>query len=370
MVIDRRSLLAGIGAAVGLSLLPRDAFAGAEEQLYISALSDGAEHSVAMFSADGVLRFSTRLPDRGHDSVRRPKADEVIVFARRPGNWAAVVDLRNGAVGKVLIAPEGRHFYGHGAFSPDGGLLYATENDIAAGTGVLGLYDARDDYRRIGEVPSFGVGPHDLLFRPGSTHLVVANGGIRTHPDTGREMLNKNDMEPSIAVVDAATGDLKLKVDLGPDMRGLSIRHLAMAPDGTAAFGCQFEGDPFEMPALVGLIMPDGGTRFLEMPDEELAALNNYVGSVELDASGDIIAATCPRGGTVAFWDRTSGRYLGRRQMPDVCGVAATSQADGMFLLTSGNAGVRMADLAQQDLRRLTADVLGSHIWDNHLLRL
>ena len=38
---------------------------------------------------------------------------------------------------------EGRHFFGHGVFSPDGKLLYATENDFEAARGVIGVYDVR-----------------------------------------------------------------------------------------------------------------------------------------------------------------------------------------------------------------------------------
>jgi hypothetical protein len=368
MVIDRRSLLAGIGAAVSASLLPRLAY-GAADALYISAVSDGKEHAVAMFTAEGQLRFASLLPDRGHDAVRHPSEPRVVIFARRPGNWAAVVNIDNGAVEKVLLSPQGRHFYGHGAFSRDGRLLYATENDVAAGAGLLGIYDAGNGYARIGEMPSFGVGPHDLLFRPGLRHMVVANGGIRTHPDSGREMLNRDDMEPSLAVVDIATGELATKIDFGADLKGLSIRHLAMADDGVSAFGCQFEGDPFEMPSLVGLLMPDGTTRMLEMPDEDRVLMNNYVGSMALDRSGEIVAATCPRGDMTAFWERTTGRYLDYRRMPDVCGVAAGLQ-DGHFVLTSGNAGVRMADMSSENLKRLPTDGLGARMWDNHLLRL
>lgn len=368
MVIDRRSLLAGIGAAVSASLLPRLAFCAADA-LYISAISDGTEHSVAMFTAEGKLCFATRLPDRGHDAVRHPSEPRVVIFARRPGNWAVVVNLDSGAVEKVVLSPQGRHFYGHGAFSGDGRLLYATENDVAAGTGLLGIYDATDGYARIGEMPSFGVGPHDLLFRPGMTHMVVANGGIRTHPDSGREMLNRDDMEPSLAVVDMRSGELAAKVDFGPEMKGLSIRHLAMADDGSTAFGCQFEGNAFEMPSLVGLLMPDGATRMYDMPDEDRALMKNYVGSMALDRSGEIVAATCPRGGVAAFWERASGRYLGYRHMPDVCGAAAGLR-DGRFVLTSGNAGVRMADMSDEELKRLPDDGLGARMWDNHLLRL
>ncbi len=41
---------------------------------------------------------------------------------------------------------------------------------------------------------------------PGGRRLVVANGGLRTHPDTGRETLNPDDMSPNLALIDLATG--------------------------------------------------------------------------------------------------------------------------------------------------------------------
>lgn len=382
MAIDRRSFLARLGLAVGAVLAPGTiraaavageppAHAALAGPLYVSACSDGRDgHAVAVFSADGRLRFTTRLPDRGHDAVRRPGSSEVVVFARRPGNWAAVVDLASGVVRQVIIAPEGRHFYGHGAFSADGRLMYATENDIAGGQGLLGLYAIDDAYRRVGEMPSFGIGPHDLAFLPaadGRRRLVVANGGIRTNPETGREILNKDALEPSLAIVDPAGGDCLVKVDLGTEFKALSIRHLDVARDGTTVFGCQYEGDPFDMPALVGVMTPAGETRFLEMPDEDLTSLANYIGSVSLDRSGTIIAATSPRGGMAAFWDLPSGRYLGRRPMADVCGVAPALDAE-TFVLTSGNAGVQCTAIPALALDRLGPPELAQWVWDNHLL--
>jgi len=357
----------GLGSAVGATLTAGAGHA-ADGPLYVTAVKgDDGAHAVAAFTADGVVRFKTRLPGRGHDAVRRPGTNEVIVFARRPGDWATVVDLATGQVRQVILAPKGRHFYGHGAFVTDGQLLHATENNMATGQGVIGLYDATDHYRRKGELPSFGIGPHELAPRPRAGGLVIANGGIRTHPDSGREMLNADAMEPGLAVLDPETGDCRLKADLGPDNRGLSIRHLTVARDGTTFFGCQFHGDPFDMPLLVGAMTPDGRIHFLDMPDEALAALNNYVGSVALDRSGEVVAVTSPRGGTAAFWDRASGRYLGRRPMPDVCGLAAAAAPEA-FVLTSGNAGIATTQIPFESIERLGAPDLSRWVWDNHVL--
>nr|WP_255616714.1 DUF1513 domain-containing protein [Microvirga puerhi] len=315
------------------------------------------------------MLFNTRLPDRGHDIAIRPTSADLVVFARRPGNWAAIIDRGSGQVRHVVTSPEGRHFYGHGVFSAEGRLLYATENEIATGNGVLGIYDAESDYRRIGEMPSFGIGPHDLAYLPGHRHIVVANGGIRTNPETGREILNKDQMEPSLAIVDPTSESVLLKVDLGSDLKGLSIRHLAVSPRGEIVFGCQFEGDKSEMPALVGTVTPDGKTRFLDMPDDALDAMRNYVGSVALDASGTIAAATSPIGNTIAFWKLDTGSFLGRRRMSDVCGVVAAPM-DGVFLATSGNAGVSLAPVATDQLKPLGGTDLGRWVWDNHVVSI
>jgi hypothetical protein len=360
MRIDRRSFLlalAGSFVAPGLA-------AATDDRLYVSSCTDAAGvNRVAVFSAEGGVLFSTALPERGHDITLSPVSADLVVFARRPGDWAAVVDRNSGVVRRLIRSPEGRHFYGHGIYSRDGRLLYATENDIKNGRGVLGVYDTAADYTRIGEQSSHGVGPHDLAFVPGSELLLVANGGIRTDPANGREIMNAGQMEPSLAFVDPRTGEVQSKTDFGKGMSGLSVRHLAMAPDGEAAFACQFEGE--DMPQLVGLISKDGRARMLEMPDEDLARLDNYVGSVALDGGGRLIAATSPRGGMAAFWDRATEKYLGLAPLPDVCGVAAAPQS-GVFLVTSGNAGMRLAKAQSHDLARVGGTDLDLYMWDNH----
>lgn len=363
MQIDRRSFLIALAGSFAAKSVP----AFGQERLYVSSCNDAAGLShVAVFSADGGTLFKTQLPDRGHDIALSPANADLVVFARRPGDWMAVVDRRTGAVKTLVRSPEGRHYYGHGLYSGDGRLLYATENNLATGQGVLGVYDTANNYARIGEQPTHGIGPHDVAFLPGHELLLVANGGARTDPASGREILNKKNMEPSLAFVDPRSGEAKHKVDFGRDMSGLSFRHLAVAADGEAVFACQYEGDPEEMPLLVGTITPDGKTRMLEMPDEDLARLDNYLGAVALDGSGHLIAATSPRGGMAAFWDRPTGKYLGLAPMPDVCGVAAAPET-GTFMVSSGNAGVKLARAETHDLLRVAGSDLDRYMWDNHI---
>ncbi|WP_349369179.1 DUF1513 domain-containing protein [Salinarimonas sp.] len=367
MAIDRRSFLAGLGLAVGTALAGGSARAAAPVYVSCAQAADGTQR-VCAFTGAGALLFSTALPERGHDVAARPGSRDLVVFARRPGDWMAVVDRESGAVRRVVLAVEGRHFYGHGAFSADGRLLYATENRIASGTGALGVYDCAAGYARIGEIASGGIGPHDLAFLPGAERIVVANGGIRTHPDSGREMLNAGALEPSLALVRAKTGEVEETLDLGRDLADLSIRHLAVARDGAVVFGCQWAGDPLAAPPLVGIREPGGRVRLLDMPLDDLISLDNYVGSVALDPAGEILCATSPRGSIAAFFARRSGRYLGRRRLSDVCGAAA-GPAEGTFLLTSGNDGVALARVVDRDLAALGTE-LARTVWDNHVLRV
>ncbi|MGQ4275209.1 DUF1513 domain-containing protein [Terrihabitans sp. B22-R8] len=365
MQIDRRSFLLALAASFAAGPGRADS-----EQLYVSSCDDGDGVShVAVFSPEGGLLFQTRLPDRGHDIALNPFNADIAVFARRPGDWTAIVHRRTGEVRHLIRSPAGRHFYGHGLYSTDGRLLYATENDVAAGLGVLGIYDVAAGYTRIGEQPTHGIGPHDVAYMPGGKLILVANGGARTDPASGREVLNADKMEPSLSLCDPGTGDLRHKVTFGRDLSGLSVRHLAMAPDGEAVFACQFEGPDDEIQPLVGTLTSDGRTRMLEMPEEEIVLLDNYTGAVKLDASGRLIAATSPRGNKAAFWDRLTGRYLGMATLPDVCGVAAAPLA-GTFIVSSGNAGIRMARAEGHQLSRVSGSDLDRYMWDNHITPL
>src|SRR3546814_1119205 len=60
----------------------------------------------------------------------------------------------------LIAAAEDRNFCGHGAYSADGRRMFATEVVASTGNGVLGIYDVRDGYRRVGEFSTRGLDPH------------------------------------------------------------------------------------------------------------------------------------------------------------------------------------------------------------------
>ncbi|MFT3672984.1 DUF1513 domain-containing protein [Aestuariivirga sp.] len=361
MVIDRRTVLAALLAG---AFAPRVAVA-ARRDVYVSCRLDAEQNaSVSCFDENGHELFATSLPARGHDTLERPGAGEVIVFARRPGAWMMVIDAATGTIRSSVAASPHRQFCGHGVFSKDGTLLYATENDDETNQGVIGIYDAKAAYRRVGEVPSFGVGPHDITLSPDGRDLFIANGGMRTDLKTGRDFLLETDAPPNLVRFDLRANTRRDVIELDSQLRKLSIRHLDAQQDGTVAFGCQHQGEADDLPPLVGLWTKSGKTEFLASEDTALARMKNYVGSVAFNADGTLLAATSPHGGQVMLWSMAERRFLTAVTKTDVCGIAPI--ADG-FVATSGNSGVQ--EIGHDGALEGEPRLLG-FVWDNHLLQL
>ena len=371
MAIERRTALGLLAAGIVGSLLPifaRSEAAAPDAPLYLSARADAAgEYRASGFTADGARVFDVPLPGRGHSFAVRPDGNATVHFARRPGRFALVLDLLRSTVAHRVETPAGRHFYGHGVFSPDGRLLYATENDFDRERGVVGVYDAHAGYRRVGELPSHGIGPHEIgLLSDGET-LVVANGGIATHPDLPRVKLNLPTMAPSLCFVDRRSGALRRELVLDPALHRLGIRHLAVGPDNTVAVAMQYEGPAHDRVPLVALQRGEGPLHLLNGPPSVIRAMKNYCGSVCFDPSGRIIAVSAPRGNLVTFWDVGTGRYLSSAKVSDGCGVAPGA-GPGEFLVSSGLGGVVIIGARSGTARPLNVGGLEAARWDNHLV--
>ena len=353
---SRRGFIAGLLSA---SASPTLGWADVGSPVALSAAMDATgRYLLVGLMANGDIAFTQGLPARGHAAAAHPYVAETVAIARRPGAFAKVINCATGAVLQTLHAPTGRHFYGHGAFSGDGTLLFTTENDIATGAGRIGVWDRTLGYARVGEFTSAGIGPHEILRLP-SGKLAVANGGIRTHPASGRDKLNLDTMRPNLAIFDE-TGQLLDHAEVPSDTHQNSLRHIAAAPDGTVVCGFQWQGDPFDAPAIVACYRGNGALVAAEMDAQSLHGLDGYIGSVS--AFGRSYAASSPRGSR-AFLFNNRGDQTAQFRAPDICGLCAAP--DNTCLATDGHGQVyRMTDDA---LLRLHAHPLA---FDNHLVAL
>ena len=114
--------------------------------------------------------------------------------------------------------------------SLDGCRLFTTENDFENAKGAIGVWNTDNRYERIGEWDSHGIGPHDISLMPDGMTLVIANGGIQTHPDSGRAKLNIPDMKPSLVFLNVRNGSVISKIALPSELHKNSIRHLDAWP--------------------------------------------------------------------------------------------------------------------------------------------
>ncbi len=352
---SRRRFLTGLAAA---SIAPLRGWAavGAPEFLAAGLFADGT-YRLAGLNERGMILFSLPLPARGHAAAAHPHLARAVAFARRPGTFALVIDCAEGRVAAQLQAPAGRHFYGHGTFSQDGSRFFTTENNYDAAQGAIGVWDAAS-FERLGEFPSGGTGPHDMRLMPDGTTLVIANGGIATHPDTGRTKLNLPMMQPNLTFTDMA-GQVLEQVELPRALHKNSIRHLAVRKDGLVGFAMQWQGSVTEHPALLGLYRRGEAPRLISAPVTEQSAVKGYAGSIAFSRKGDSVAITCPRGNRLHRFDVDNGEFAAAYALEDVCGLG-TGREGLMFTTGTGAFGILSdapAITARADCR-----------WDNHLI--
>jgi hypothetical protein len=344
-LLDRRSFLRMAGAAWLAALSARQSFALARtDAVFASGYRDrDGGFGIAVLAEDGTVIERTPLPARSHGMAFSPASGHLVAFARRPGTFALVIDRRGGTEPVTIAAAEDRHFFGHGCFSPDGRLLYASENDFDRNRGVIGLYDARDGYRRIGEYSTFGIGTHDLSVSDDGRLLIAANGGIETHPDFGRTKLNLDHMEPSLALIDATNGALVERHALPAHLRQLSTRHVDLDGKGRIWFACQYEGPRNDLPPLLGHFGKGEDLRFVSLPRETTLGLANYVGAIAINRREGLVGITSPNGGRFVVIDQKTSGVVREETIADAAGIAAAgdgfavSSYDGRFAGRTGD---------------------------------
>ena len=353
---SRRSFVAGL-LATGLATRASWADVGQPSYLSAARLPNGSYAMVGL-SAEGKALFDVPLPSRGHAAAAHPTQPLAVAFARRPGTYALVIDCRTGAAVKKLKSPHTHHFCGHGCFSQDGRFLFTTENDFDQARGMVGVWDVGQDFERIAQFPTSGLGPHDIKLMPDGETLVVANGGIETRPETGRTKLNVPIMRPNLSYI-SIDGSLVDQIEPPAAWHKNSMRHLSVRADGLVACATQWEGSLQDTPALLATHKLGTGLMFHQAEDQLERRMQGYAGSVAFSADGRQIAVTGPRGALAVVFDNF-GQQRRLVNAPDICGVAPMSKD---FLFTTGLGCVVTGTDGSAEQTSHTR-----YQWDNHLI--
>lgn len=337
------------------------------KKLYASAYSlNKKEHFFGLFNENGDIAWSTQLLDRAHAPVIHPSQSIVGIVARRPGFFMDFFDVSTHQKITRIEPSKDHHFYGHALFTSDGKRLITQENHYPTGQGKIFVRDWPSG-QVLHSFSSNGIGPHESVLLNDQV-LVIANGGLMTHPDEDRKILNLDTMKPNVTYLNLQDGTVLNQSANSSELHQLSIRHLDVNQQGTVALGFQYQGEMWDQVPLVAISRLDQAElEYLPIPEEVRVRFKQYCGSVCFDNSGEILAISTPRGGLVAYWHVSSKTFLGVENCRDVCGLVATDNAHE-FLLTSG-IGSQLKSNPVQNVSKVIKKHPNVH-WDNHLRQI
>ncbi|KGJ94951.1 DUF1513 domain-containing protein [Colwellia psychrerythraea] len=371
-MISRRKFLLGLGAvgsvaAIGtISAGSSSSFVAlfnGQKNWLVSCCSDNkGNYFAAAFDLSGQLISKVALPDRGHDVIAmKSKAGHALVFARRPGNFVLEIDFTRGEVVSHIEVSASQRFYGHGVLIADDNILLTTENDYQSGKGLIVLRD-RKSQQIIEQYDSGGIGPHQLAVMPNlnEKQIVIANGGIQTHPEQSRKKLNLNSMRPNLAYMALDSGQIEGKFEL--ENKQLSIRHLDVSSQGKVFAGLQYQGASTDE---VPLALSHHGEEQLTLLKADIntwRSMNQYTASVCINSNSNTVMITCPKADLLTFWQLDSNEFIASHKLKD--GAGATLIVDD-FIASTGRGRV----ILQKDPLKpyqVTGD-FNDLRWDNHM---
>jgi hypothetical protein len=363
--LKRRTLLLAGASASLLSPLKLMA-AWNKDGLLISAASDNiGQHWALCLDESGREISRTKLPARAHEVLKHPVRNEIAIVGRRPGRYLIMAAINSGKITAQLKPEPGFHFYGHALFTPDGNFLITTENHIDSGQGRIFVREARNPYKVIKSFPSYGIGPHEVKLSSDQDTLVIANGGIKTHPEKGREKLNLDTMSPSLVYVSLKTGELLEEAKLDRSYHQLSIRHLDINRHDEVTVGMQYQGERTDHVPLVASHKRGQALSPIWAPEQTNYAMKHYCGSVRYDHSGKIAAISSPKGNLVTFWDIDKHAFITSISCKDGCGLA--SAGNQAFFISNGRGDIYNYQVQSRTLKQVSSGLGLKLSWDNHL---
>ncbi len=305
--ITRRRFLSGgvaLTATLGLARRARSLRGTEGGELILGAMKTMVvathELSFALVAIDqqGKHWRTVPLAFHFHGLAANPKQPGRAVLFEKHGPGCCEVNLPSGKVIQTIATGSDQSFYGHGAYSPDGRQLYATETR-KDGTGLISIRDGRS-FSLLGEFPTYGARPHDCRLIDGGATLVVTNGGGK---------LDDEEPAPSVTYIDVRS--TKLRERLSFSNPRINAGHLAIGPRGElAVVSAPRRGLPDGSPG--GFTMRAGDKQFLTVT-EPASVVKKMVGevlSLSIHGPSAVVGVTCPDGNLVTFWDLRQHRLV------------------------------------------------------------
>ncbi|MEM7303479.1 MAG: DUF1513 domain-containing protein [Pseudomonadota bacterium] len=328
---------------------------------------DGPVRLLTRLGFDGSLKQAV-FPVFGHDVAISPDGSVGFFGSLEYENFVSfdpqTLDLI--AIGRPL--GEGWIGGGHGLYLDDGKVLTVTER--APKTGYLGTpeqHHGRISFRdpvtlaETHHCSSHGISPHDIRAIDGGRYVAIAHYGS-TYPAGKRSYgLPRHIVEPSIAIVEAASGKLVEKILTGTS--GFELRHLCPV-DRQTLFAIQVDMQPDDLDEpfrenQTALYEKDlttlGGESYFPAPMVKVAGNNRSAKalgttdqqirmrqgiSIARDDEHGQVIATYPSSQRVLIFDESSGDVIEEIATDELgldypCGVAVLG--DTPFFVITGH---------------------------------
>lgn len=296
---------------------------------------DVRHHVIACVDLDAPSPTAVPIPTGflAHGFAFDPRAPWRAAAFEKKGPGACVLDLRYMALAAPIETVASRRFYGHGAFSADGSLLYATESRLDADhEGALVVRDA-DTLRELGTLPTHGRAPHDCALIDGGRVMVVANGGGPMGADA-----------PSVTWVEVASGRLLDRAEL--DDPRVNAGHLAVGDGGAlAVVSAPRDGLDAREKGAVSLRLGDGPLRARREPASAVSRVVGEALSALIEPRSRTAYATHPMGDCVTAWSVDDGSHRGVMDFVEPRGIALTLDGEWLLVTHRVDGGVRLTAL-------------------------
>jgi len=290
-----------------------------------------------------------------HGMTTMPGKPHIAAMFEKRGPSACIVDLVRRRVLQPLVAGPGRLFYGHGAYSANGELLYSVEIKTDTHEGVLTARDAKTLEPKH-EISTFGDNPHDCILLDDQKTLAITNGGgvLGTRKD------------PCVTFVDLNAMKLVEKHTFSDPK--VNAGHIAIAQNGDFAV-VSAPRDGLEAMTSAGALHLRTGRRKIErvkQPESVTSRMLSESLSVAIHEPTRVVAVTNPYSNFVSFWNLDTKKHLRSYDWVSARGVAVT--LDGRhFVFSQGLEGsllfvdpstLEIVEGGLKDSRRFS----GSHI--------
>jgi uncharacterized protein len=251
-----------------------------------------------------------------HGVIKNPNAPHKVLVFEKKGTGGAEIDLKENKVITRIAPAAGHAFYGHGGYSHDAKLVYATEYDEATYVGKMTVRDAAD-FKVVGEFPTHGEWPHDCQFIDDGKTVAITNGGGRLEGGAA----------PNVSYVEVSTGKLLEQITF--DNEFVNAGHLLISSKGDLAVAHAMREGLDIRESLGGLSLrpKEGKFRSMIIPADVTGAMKGETLSLCMHEESKVIAATNPfgkDGGLVTFWNYETQKYVARLACEQPRGVALT----------------------------------------------